>query len=148
MRQATKNPLSHRERLTRGLAHTAVGPVDVALGAVGLGGAAVRRGAVELRRGTVELGRRYRESRLSDRVAEAAEAAARDLTAAQEMVAGLPELFDRAPARRRVRRSWLIAGAVGTVLLAGGVVAVLVRRSGGPAEPSPRPPSVDAPPQV
>lgn len=135
---ATETPLTHRERLTRGLAHTAGGPVDVARGAVGISGAAVRRGAVELRR-------RYRDSRLADRVAEAADAAVRELAVAQEVVAGLPELLDGDPPRHRLRRSWVIAGAVGTALLAGGVVAVLIRRSNRIEEPSPRPPSVDAP---
>ncbi|OMC16369.1 hypothetical protein A5735_08555 [Mycolicibacter heraklionensis] len=50
MSLATETPLTHRERLTRGLAHTAAGTVDVARGAVGLSGAAVRSGAVVLRR--------------------------------------------------------------------------------------------------
>lgn len=137
MRLATETPLTHRERLTRGLAHTAGGPVDVALGAAGLSGAAVRRGAGELRR-------RYRESQLSDRVAEAAEAAARELAAAQEAVAGFPELLEGRAPRRHVRRSWVIVAATGAALLAGGVVAVLIRRSNRPQESSPRPPSVDA----
>ncbi|ORV46041.1 cell wall synthesis protein CwsA [Mycolicibacter engbaekii] len=141
MRLATETPLTHRERLTRGLAHTAGGPVDVARGAVGLGGAAVHRGAVELRR-------RYRESQLSDRVADVADAAARELAAAQEVVAGLPQLLEGAPPRRRIRRSWLVLGAAGAALVAGGVVAVLIRRSNRPQEPSPRPPSVDAQPTL
>lgn len=64
MSLATETPLTHRERLTRGLALTAAGPVDVARGAVGLSGAAVRRGAVELRR-------LYRESQLPAPIAEA-----------------------------------------------------------------------------
>ena len=140
MRLATDNPLTHRERLTRGLAHTAAGPVDVARGAAGLSGAAVRRGAVELRR-------RYRQSRLAARVAEAAEVAARELAAAQEVVAGLPQRLESAePARPRIRRSWVIAGAAGTALLVGGIAAaVVIRRSNRPEEPSVRPPSVDAP---
>lgn len=134
MRLATETPLTHRERLTRGLAHTAAGPVDVARGAVGLSGDAVRRGAVELRR-------RYRESQLSDRVAEAA---ARELSAAQEAVAGFPDLLEGGAPRRHVHRSWVLVAAAGAALLAGGVVAVLIRRSNRPQEPSPRPPSVDA----
>lgn len=136
MRLATETPLTHRERLTRGLSHTAAGPVDVARGAVGLGGESVRRGAVELRR-------RYRESRLADRVADAAGGVAAELAVAQEVIAGLPELLEGNPPRRRIRRSWVIAGAVGTALLVGGVVAVLIRRSNRAEEPSPRPPSVD-----
>jgi len=126
MRPALETPLTHRERLARGLAHTAGGPVDVARGAVGLSGAAVYRGAVELRR-------RYQESRLSDRLAEAAEA-----------VAGLPELLEDPTPRRPLHRSWVIVGAAGVALLAGGVVAVLIRRSNRVQETSPRPPSVDA----
>ncbi|MDD7812200.1 cell wall synthesis protein CwsA [Mycolicibacter sinensis] len=136
MRLSTQNHLTHRERLTRGLAHTAGGPVDVARGAVGLSGAAVQRGAVELRR-------RYRESRLADHVADAADAAARELVAAGEVVAGLPEVLAYGePRRHRIRRSWVIAGVAGAALLAGGVV-VLIRRSDRPEESSPRPPSVD-----
>ncbi|OBG04085.1 cell wall synthesis protein CwsA [Mycolicibacter sinensis] len=141
MRLSTQNHLTHRERLTRGLAHTAGGPVDVARGAVGLSGAAVQRGAVELRR-------RYRESRLADHVADAADAAARELVAAGEVVAGLPEVLAYGePRRRRIRRSWVIAGVAGAALLAGGVV-VLIRRSDRPEESSPRPPSVDAPHKI
>lgn len=143
MRLATDTPLTPRERLTQGLAHTAGGPVDVARGAAGLSGAAVRRGAVELRR-------RYRESRLADRVAEASDAAGRELIAAGEVIAGLPELLEGDGPRRRVRRSWVIAGAVGAALLAGGAVAVVIQRqrSNRPEEPSPRPPSVDAHPKI
>ncbi|KAA1431222.1 cell wall synthesis protein CwsA [Mycolicibacter arupensis] len=141
MRLATQTQLTHRERLTRGLAYSAAGPVDVARGAVGLSGDAVRRGAVELRR-------LYRESQLSDRVAEAADAAARELAAAQEAVAGLPELLEGAAPRRHLRRPWLLVGAAGAALLAGGVVAVLIRRSNRPQETSPRPPSVDAPHKI
>ncbi len=138
MRSSTKPQLTHRERLTQGLAHTAAGPVDVARGAAGLSGAAVQRGAVELRR-------RYRESRLAHHVAEAADAAARELAAAQEVVAGLPDKLEYGqPRRRRIRRSWVIAGVAGAVLAAGGAVAVMIRRSSRPEEPSPRPPSVDA----
>lgn len=141
MRLSTQNHLTHRERLTRGLAHTAGGPVDVARGAVGLSGAAVQRGAVELRR-------RYRESRLADHVADAADVAARELVAAGEAVAGLPEVLAYGePKRHRIRRSWVIAGVAGAALLAGGVV-VLIRRSDRPEESSPRPPSVDAQPKI
>ncbi|ORW98419.1 cell wall synthesis protein CwsA [Mycolicibacter terrae] len=138
MRLSTQNQLTHRERLTRGLAHTAGGPVDVARGAVGLSGAAVQRGAVELRR-------RYRESRLADHVAEAAEAAARELAAAGEVVSALPDVLAYGePRRRRIRRSWVIAGAAGAALAVGAVAVVLIRRSGRPEESSPRPPSVEA----
>jgi len=143
MRSSTKPQLTHRERLTRGLAHTAAGPVDVARGAAGISGAAVARGAVELRR-------RYRESRLAHHVAEAADAAARELATAQEAVAALPDRLEygRPPRRRRIRRSWVIAGVAGAVLAAGGTAAVLIRRSSRPEEPSPRPPSVDAQPKI
>lgn len=142
MRLSTENQLTHRDRLTRGLAHTASGPVDVARGAVGLGGAAVQRGAVELRR-------RYRESRLADHVADAADAAVRELAVAQEAVAGLPDVLAYGePKRRRIRRSWVIAGVAGAVLLAGGAVAAVVLRSNRQEEPSPRPPSVDAQPKI
>ncbi|GFG87312.1 cell wall synthesis protein CwsA [Mycolicibacter algericus] len=141
MRLSKETQLTHRERLTRGLAHTAGGPVDVARGAVGLGGAAVQRGAVQLRQ-------RYRDSRLADHVADAADAAARELAAAQEAVSGLPDVLEGRSSRRRLRRSWVIAGAVGTALLVGGAVAVAISRASRPEEPSPRPPSVDAHPRT
>lgn len=50
MRPAAHTPLTHRERLARGLARTAAGPVDVTRGAVGLGAAALREGVVKLYR--------------------------------------------------------------------------------------------------
>ena len=134
MALATDTPLTHRARLTRGLAHTAAGPLDVARGALGLSGAAVMRSLAEVRR-------RYRRTHLADRVADAADAATAQLAAAREMVAGLPELLDEAPQRQRLGRSWAIVGAA---LVLGGVAAVAIRRSQRAEDPwvsSPQPPA-------
>lgn len=139
MALSTDTPLTHRERLARGLAYSAAGPVDVARGAAGLGGAAVYRGAAQVYAGAAELRRRYRESRLAQEIAEAAA----ELPALLE----LPTLLDDRPAGR-LRRGWVIAGAAAAALLAGGVVAVLIYRSRQAEEPSPRPPSVDAQPKI
>lgn len=128
--------LTPRERLTRGLAYTAVGPVDVTRGLVGLGVDSAQAGASNLRR-------RYREGRLADDLQSAQDAAAAELAAAQEVVAGLPKAFQKARrSRRRVRRPVLIAGFV-VVVLAGGAAAFSIIRRRSRPEPSPRPPSVD-----
>lgn len=50
MRQKTDDKLTSRERLTRGLAYSAVGPVDVTRGAIGIGAHSVYAAATGLRR--------------------------------------------------------------------------------------------------
>ncbi|MGH3560453.1 MAG: cell wall synthesis protein CwsA [Mycobacterium sp.] len=137
----TATKLTPRQRLTRGLTHTAAGPVDVTRGVVGIGVHSARAGAASLRR-------RYRESRLAREVAAAPETIAKELAAAQGAVSGLPQTLQRARRpEHRSRRPWVIAG-VAAVLLAGGAAAfVIIRRSSRPDEPSPRPPSVDVQPR-
>ncbi|OBK23815.1 cell wall synthesis protein CwsA [Mycobacterium asiaticum] len=137
--------LTPRERLTRGLTYSAVGPVDVTRGVVGLSVQSAHSTATELRR-------RYREGRLARELAAAQETIGQELASknrrAQEVVANLPQLLQEARRnQRRSKKPWLIAGAAGVVVLAGGAVAFsIVRRSSRP-EPSPRPPSVDVQPR-
>ncbi|BBZ11431.1 cell wall synthesis protein CwsA [Mycobacterium branderi] len=140
MSATTKTRLTPRQRLTRGLAYTAVGPVDVTRGVVGLGVHSAQAGASNLRR-------RYQEGRLARDLQSAQETIAAELAAAQEVVAGLPEALQQARrARGRSKRPWVIAG-IAVAALAGGAVAFsIIRRSSRP-EPSPRPPSVDVQPR-
>ncbi len=140
MSATAKTRLTPRQRLTRGLAYTAVGPVDVTRGVVGLGFNSAQAGASSLQR-------RYREGRLAREVAAAQETINRQLASAQEVVTGLPAaLHDARRSPHRGKRPWIIAG-VATAVLAGGAVAFsIVRRSSRP-EPSPRPPSVDVQPK-
>ncbi len=132
--------LTPRERLRRGLASTAVGPVDVTRGLVGLGVHSAQAGASSLRR-------RYREGRLARDLHNAQEALLQELTAAQEVVTGLPEALQQARrSQRRSKRPWLIAGAV-AVVLAGGAAAFSIARRSSQQEPSTLPPSVDVQPR-
>jgi hypothetical protein len=140
MRAKAETRLTPRERLSRGLAYSAVGPVDVTRGVVGLGVHSAQSTASELRR-------RYRQGRLARELAAAQETISQELAAAQEVVAGLPQaLQDARRSRRHSKRHWLIAGAVVAGLAGGAVAFSIVRRSSRP-EPSPRPPSVDVQPR-
>src|SRR6185312_7464971 len=129
-----------RERLTRGLTYSAVGPVDVTRGVVGLGLHSAQTTAASLRR-------RYQKGRLARELAAAQESLAQELAAAQEVVTNLPQAFQEARrSRRHRRRPWVIAGAAVATLAVGAVAFSIVRRSMRP-EPSPRPPSVDVQPR-
>ncbi|ORB84807.1 cell wall synthesis protein CwsA [Mycobacterium kansasii] len=142
MSEKVDTRLSPRERLTRGLTYSAVGPVDVTRGVVGLGVQSAQSTASELRR-------RYREGRLAREIAAAQQTLAQELAAAQEVVATLPQVLQEArrSQRRSKKRVWVIAGAATVVVVAAGAVAFsIVRRSSRP-EPSPRPPSVDVQPR-
>jgi hypothetical protein len=128
--------LTPRERLSRGLTYTAVGPVDVTRGVVGLSVHSAQAGASSLRR-------RYQEGRLAREIQNAQEALVHELAAAQEVVTGLPEALAQARrSQRRKPRPWVLAGAAVVVLAAGGAAFSIIRRSSQP-EPSPLPPSVD-----
>jgi Cell wall synthesis protein CwsA len=128
--------LTPRERLGRGLANTAAGPVDVTRGLVGLSVHSAQAGASSLRR-------RYQEGRLARDIQSAQEALVHELAAAQEVVTGLPEALAQARrSQRRKPRPWVLAGAAAVVLAAGGAAFSIIRRSSQP-EPSPLPPSVD-----
>jgi hypothetical protein len=138
------NRLTHRERLTRGLTYSALGPVDVTRGVVGLGAHSAQATASRLRR-------RYRQGRRAREIGAAQETIAQELAAAQEVVANLPHALQdaRRSQRRRSKRPLLIAGVTVLVLAGGAVSFSVVRRSlhRKRAEPSPRPPSVDVQPR-
>jgi Cell wall synthesis protein CwsA len=136
-----RSRLTPRQRLTRGLEYTAVGPVDITRGAVGLSLHSAYSASGRLR----EL---YRKSRVAAReLSEAQETVARELAAAQEVVASLPQALQEARRPGHARRKWVVAAAVGVAALAAGAVAFsIVRRSVQP-EPSPRPPSVEVAPR-
>jgi hypothetical protein len=132
--------LSPRQRLSRGLTYTAVGPVDVTRGIVGLGAHSARAGASSLRR-------RYQEGRLARDLQTAQETLAQELAAAQEVVSGLPEALQQARrSHRRGRRPLVLAG-VAVAVLAGGAAAFSIVRRSMRREPSSLPPSVDVQPR-
>ncbi len=136
MRAKNHIQLTPRERLSRGLTYTALGPVDVTRGVVGLGVHSAQTGASSLRR-------RYQEGRLARDIQNAQEALVQELAAAQEVVTGLPEALAQARrSQRRKPRPWVLAGAAVVVLGAGAAAFSIVRRS-SQREPSPLPPSVD-----
>jgi Cell wall synthesis protein CwsA len=136
MRAKNHIRLTPRERLSRGLTYTAVGPVDVTRGVIGLGAHSAQAGASSLRR-------RYQEGRLARDIQSAQEALVQELAAAQEVVTGLPEALAQARrSQRRKPRPWVLAGAAVVVLAAGAAAFSIVRRS-SQREPSPLPPSVD-----
>jgi hypothetical protein len=128
--------LTPRERLSRGLTYSAVGPVDVTRGVVALGAHSARAGASSLRR-------RYHEGRLARDIQNAQEALVQELAAAQEVVTSLPDALAQARrSQRRKPRPWVLAGAAAVVLAAGGAAFAIIRRSSH-EEPSALPPSVD-----
>ncbi|WP_454787465.1 cell wall synthesis protein CwsA [Mycolicibacterium lutetiense] len=123
--------LAPRQRLARGLKYTTVGPVDVTRGVVGLSANTVSAVAAGLRK-------RYESGKLR-----------RQLTAAAQAVAALPEVLQEAaaaPEPKRHRRGLVIAGVAAAVLAGGAVAFSIVRRSAR-REPSPLPPSVEVTPR-
>jgi hypothetical protein len=132
--------LTPRQRLSRGLTYTAVGPVDVTRGIVGLGAHSAQAGASNLHR-------RYREGRLARDLQTAQETFAQELAAAQEVVSGLPQALQQARRSHRRGKRWVIAG-VAVAVIAGGAAAFSIARRSTRREPSPRPPSVEVPPRL
>ena len=133
--------LTPRQRLTRGLAATATGPVDVTRGVVGLGVHSAQAGASSLRR-------RYREGQLARDLRNAQDALLQELAAAQEVVTGLPDAFQQARrSHRRRPRPWVLAGAA-AVVLAGAAAAFSIVRRSSLKEPSQLPPSVEVEPRI
>lgn len=124
--EGPRSRLTPRQRLTRGLTYTAVGPVDITRGTVGLSLHSAHSAGGR-------LGELYRKSR-----------AARELGEAQETVA---QALQEARKPARTRSKWIVVTAVGVAAVAAGAVAFsIVRRSMQP-EPSPRPPSVEVAPR-
>ena len=140
MSSKTDARLTPGQRLGRGLKYSAVGPVDVTRGAVGLEPA--RRAS---RR---PVGNRRRLARAGwPRIsAQAQDAIAQELAAAQEVVAEPAPGHPEARKPKRSRRP-LVLAAVGVAVLAGGAVAFSIVRSSMQPEPSPLPPSVDVSPK-
>ena len=143
MRSKTEPRLTPRQRFNRGLKYSTVGPVDLTRGVVGLGADSVRSSASWAQD-------RYRRSQLATQVkaelGAAQDTLAAELTAAQEVVANLPDALSKARKPRRRRRGLIYAG-IGAAVVAGGAAAfVIVRRSSQP-EPSPLEPSVEVAPK-
>jgi cell wall synthesis protein CwsA len=138
--EGPRSRLTPGQRLTRGLAYTAIGPVDITRGTVGLSLHSAYSAGGRLRA-------LYRNSRVAKELGEAQETVARELAAAQEVVATLPAALQEARKPKRSRRKWVLVTTVGVAVLAGGAVAFsIIRRSMQP-EPSPRPPSVEVEPK-
>ena len=135
-----RSRLTPRQRLTRGLTYTAVGPVDITRGTVGLSLHSAYSAGGRLR----EL---YRKSRVAKELSEAQETVARELAAAQEVVASLPQALQEARKPRHAPSKWVVATAVGVGALAAGAVAFSILRRSMQPEPSPRPPSVEVAPR-
>jgi hypothetical protein len=143
MSRKTEPRLTSRERLTRGLRYTAVGPVDVTRGAIGISMHSAQSTAADLRR-------RYEKARVARQVAAAKDGLAREASAVQQVVSGLPQALQdaRKAQHRRRRRRLAIFGALGVATVVGGAVAfTIVRRSSQP-EPSALPPSVEVAPKL
>lgn len=120
--------LSPRQRLTRGLHYTAVGPVDVTRGVIGLGvNSAVTTAAL--------VRKQYRSAQLRQ-----------ELQSAAEFVTALPQAVQAARTTKRRRRPIVLVGVAGLVLAGGGVAFSRARRNRRP-EPSPLPPSVEVTPR-
>ncbi len=133
--------LTPRQRLARGLTYSTVGPVDVTRGAVGLSAQSVAATVKGLRR-------RYQSGQLRRELAAAQQNIARELSAAGDVVAGLPQAIQDARAgQRRSWRPWVLAAAAGTVVVVGGAVAFSVVRRSSKPEPSSLPPSVQIDPK-
>jgi hypothetical protein len=129
------------------LTHTAVGPVDITRGTLGLSVGGVQSAVRGLRRRS-EKGRLA--SRWGKEIGEVQEALGKEIAAAQQVVADLPQAFAEARHPKRRRLPWIIVAGVATIA-AGGVAFAIIRRSLQPPhprpEPSPRPPSVDFEPK-
>jgi len=131
--------LTPTQRLGRGLAHTAAGPIDVTRGALGLTAQSVAATASGIRR-------RYRASKLKRDLADAQIAVRHEIAAAQEAVSTLPQTLADAGGSRRGRRL-LIGAAAGVAVLAGGAALFSVVRRSRKPEPSTLPPSVHVEPK-
>lgn len=132
MSSTTRERLTPRQRLSRGLKYSTVGPVDVTRGAVGLGVESARSSASW-------AGDRYRRSKVARQLRT-------ELAAAQQVVANLPEVVQNArKPRRRVRP--LLLASVGVAVLAGGAVTFSILRRSAQPDPSPLPPSVEVTPK-
>jgi len=140
MGRKTETRLTPRERLSRGLRYSAIGPVDVTRGALGVGAQSARAAAAEIRH-------RFQEARQA-----AAEWDALDEAGpVQQLVAALPQAIEEVRvSQRRHRRLWIF-GTLGVVSVVGGAIAFrAIRRSSDSeshAEPSTLAPTVEVAPK-
>ena len=143
MSSKTRERLTPGQRLSRGLKYSTVGPLDVTRGAVGLSADSVRSSASW-------VSDRYRKSTVARQIktelAAAQDTIVAEISAAQDVLANLPETLGKARKSRRRRRPLLLAGIAVAVLAGGAVTFSILRRSTQP-EPSPLPPSVDVTPK-
>ena len=132
--------LTPAQRLTRGLAQTAAGPVDVTRGTLGLVAQSVAATFGGLRQ-------QYRKSKARKEVrrelAEAKQLVAKEFGDVKEAVQTLADT--KAGVRAR-RGTWLLAGAGVAALAGGAALFATIRRSRQP-EPSPLLPSVQVEPK-
>lgn len=118
MARKTEIRLTPRERLSRGLRYSAIGPVDVTRGAIGVSAQSARATAAQLRK-------RFQEAREA-----AAEWDALDEQGpVQQVVAAVPQVINEVRAsQRRHRRLWVF-GTLGVVSVLGGAIAFRTIRS-------------------
>ena len=143
MSSNTEDRLTPSQRLGRGLKYSTVGPVDLTRVALGVGLESARSSATR-------VGDRYRRSQVARQLtadlASARDEVGAEISAAQEVVANLPEALEKAR-RAHSRHQTLLLAGISVAVLAGGAVAfVVIRRSSQP-EPSPLPPSVEVAPK-
>ena len=143
MGRKTEPKLTSRERLTRGLHYTAVGPVDVTRGVIGISVHSAESAAAGARR-------RHRDAQAARKeLAQVRAGLTQEAAAVKQVVADLPAALQEARGRaahRRHRRLWVF-GTLGLATAVGGAVAFsIVRRSMQP-EPSALPPSVEVVPK-
>ncbi len=141
METDTDIQLTPARRLTRGLARTAAGPVDITRGALGLVAQSVGATFGGLRQ-------QYRKSQarkeLRHELAEAKSLVAHEFADVKQAV---QELAESKGGRGPRRKSLLIAAAGVTTLAGGAALFSTIRRSQRRSEPSPLPPSVPVEPK-
>ena len=143
MSSKTEDRLTPSQRLGRGLKYSTIGPVDLTRGALGVGLESARSSATW-------VGDRYRRSQVARQLtadlASARDGVGAEISAAQEVVANLPEALEKAR-RARSRHQTLLLAGIGVAVLAGGAVAFAVIRRSSQPEPSLLPPSVEVAPK-
>lgn len=139
MGRKTEIRLTPRERLSRGLRYSAIGPVDVTRGAIGVSAQSARATAAQVRK-------RFQEAREA-----AAEWDALDEQGpVQQVVAAVPQVIHEVRVnQRRHRRKWVF-GILGVVSVVAGAIAIRTIRSSQSdthAEQSPLAPTVEVSPK-
>lgn len=118
MGRKTEIRLTPRERLSRGLRYSAIGPVDVTRGAIGVSAQSARATAAQVRK-------RFQEAREA-----AAEWDALDEPGpVQQVVAAVPQVIHEVRVSQRRHRRLLVFGALGVLSVVGGAIAFRTIRS-------------------